>query len=563
MANPRKFSEKIALHTHRQAEETARFEQIMKEVSDATARVHPDRGSNKNALRVNSSQALGSFRGGSLPNVSAGTPTVKTTSHITDSKPEDPIQMKIQYNREGRSSRPQGGPMRRPPDRKHDTSPYSISPFLSPPSDTGWRRTNSDSALHQSAMQGGMGGERKENSSSRWMLQTLNGPEQHDGRPRSCEVPRVPGINIYPSAHEPGTVQIPIGNNTGSLPDLTSVHFPSPIHTPLDQDQDQGSSPYSSSPVNTSPSSTLSPTSVPAGVRQQQGRFPFSGPPISHHQNHLSVPVNSRYLHHNKGVALENNLITLLEKTDYTQLSGMGSIYQQIPPQSPSPTLQQPGYRSPRPSPQSSPGVGHHSAPCSPGAPSPLSNDYLLNQHQANQLQQHFEQFSMGVDWAQLVASLVESGCTWTAQVQVDQPLSPVSNMSYVDQPGTIHLTQTQSQTLSDITGVGTAELSGDAGYYSTSPSQMVYPTAPASLHTTPNTPTSIPDIILTDFSTADDITRQELTLSKQLEAELLSEESLREGLGPIDLDGLQMLSDPTINLISDGVEDNFRLDRS
>lgn len=39
MANPRKFSEKIALHTHRQAEETARFEQIMKEVSDATSRV--------------------------------------------------------------------------------------------------------------------------------------------------------------------------------------------------------------------------------------------------------------------------------------------------------------------------------------------------------------------------------------------------------------------------------------------------------------------------------------------------------------------------------------------
>ena len=41
MANPRKFSEKIALHAHRQAEETARFEQIMREVSDATARVSP------------------------------------------------------------------------------------------------------------------------------------------------------------------------------------------------------------------------------------------------------------------------------------------------------------------------------------------------------------------------------------------------------------------------------------------------------------------------------------------------------------------------------------------
>ncbi|KAF5281770.1 hypothetical protein FQA39_LY17701 [Lamprigera yunnana] len=536
MSIPRKFSEKIALHTHRQAEETARFEQIMKEVSDVTARVQPDR-SGKNALRVNSNQALGSFRGGSLPNVSAGTPTVKTTSHITESKPEDAVHMKMHCSREGRS-RPQGGPMRRPPDRKHDTSPYSISPFLSPPSDTGWRRTNSDSALHQSAMQGGIGVERNENGNNRWILQTLNGPEQYEVRPRSCEVSRVPGINIYPSAHEPGTIQIPIGNNTGSLPDLTSVHFPSPIHIPLDQEQDQGSSPYSSSPVNTSPSSTLSPTSVPADVRQQSGRFPFSGSPISH-QNHLSVPVNSRYLHHNKGVALENNLITLLEKTDYTQLSGMGSIYQQqIPPQSPSPTLQKPaGYRSPRPSPQSSPGLGHHSAPCSPGAPSPLSNDYLLTQHQANQLQQHFEQFSMG-----------------------ESPLSPVSNISYVDQTTAIHLNQTQSQTMSDIPGVANTELSGDAGYYSTSPSQMVYPTAPTSLHTTPNTPTSIPDIILTDFSTADDITRQEL--SKQLEAELLSEESLREGLGPIDLDGLQMLSDPTINLISDGVEDNFRLDR-
>lgn len=39
MANPRKFSEKIALHNHRQAEETARFEQIMKEVSAATSKV--------------------------------------------------------------------------------------------------------------------------------------------------------------------------------------------------------------------------------------------------------------------------------------------------------------------------------------------------------------------------------------------------------------------------------------------------------------------------------------------------------------------------------------------
>lgn len=54
--------------------------------------------------------------------------------------------------------------------------------------------------------------------------------------------------SIFHTEYEPGTVPIPIGNNTGSLPDLTSVHsYPSPLHTPLDPDQEhQGSSPYSS-----------------------------------------------------------------------------------------------------------------------------------------------------------------------------------------------------------------------------------------------------------------------------------------------------------------------------
>lgn len=40
MANPRKFSEKIALQIQKQAEETAAFEKIMREVSDATAKVN-------------------------------------------------------------------------------------------------------------------------------------------------------------------------------------------------------------------------------------------------------------------------------------------------------------------------------------------------------------------------------------------------------------------------------------------------------------------------------------------------------------------------------------------
>ena len=39
MANPRKFSEKIALHNQKQAEETAAFEQIMREVGVAVPKV--------------------------------------------------------------------------------------------------------------------------------------------------------------------------------------------------------------------------------------------------------------------------------------------------------------------------------------------------------------------------------------------------------------------------------------------------------------------------------------------------------------------------------------------
>lgn len=48
--------------------------------------VAPDRGSSaKNTLRISNQTPLGTFRGGSLPNVSAATPTVKTATHIKDS----------------------------------------------------------------------------------------------------------------------------------------------------------------------------------------------------------------------------------------------------------------------------------------------------------------------------------------------------------------------------------------------------------------------------------------------------------------------------------------------
>uniref|UniRef100_A0A4X2M5T5 CREB regulated transcription coactivator 2 n=1 Tax=Vombatus ursinus TaxID=29139 RepID=A0A4X2M5T5_VOMUR len=55
-------------------------------------------------------------------------------------------------------------------------------------------------------------------------------------RPRSCEVP---GINIFPSPDQPANVPLlpPTLNTGGSLPDLTNLHFPSPLPTPLDPEE--------------------------------------------------------------------------------------------------------------------------------------------------------------------------------------------------------------------------------------------------------------------------------------------------------------------------------------
>lgn len=92
----------------------------------------------------------------------------------------------------------------------------------------------------------------------------------------------------------------------------------------------------------------------------------------------------------------------------------------------------------------------------------------------------------------------------------------------------------------------------------------------------TPQTPTSIPDIILTGPGTDDaallkGALQQQAKLEGQSSlgsfdsADLFSaEEALRAGLDPIDIDGLQILTDPDMAVISDpAAEEAFRLDRS
>ncbi|XP_004595595.2 CREB-regulated transcription coactivator 1 isoform X2 [Ochotona princeps] len=261
--NPRKFSEKIALHNQKQAEETAAFEEVMKDLSLTRAA----------RLQLQKSQYLqlgpnrGQFYGGSLPNVnqigsgsmdlsfqtpfqSSGLDTSRTTRHhgLVDRV----------YRERGRL----GSPHRRPLSvdkhgRQADSCPYGTV-YLSPPADTSWRRTNSDSALHQSTITptqpDSFTGGSQDAHQKRVLLLTVPGMEENTSesdknlskqgwdtrktgsRPKSCDVP---GISIFPSTDQENTTTlIPATHNTGgSLPDLTNIHFPSPLPTPLDPEE--------------------------------------------------------------------------------------------------------------------------------------------------------------------------------------------------------------------------------------------------------------------------------------------------------------------------------------
>ncbi|XP_026201646.1 CREB-regulated transcription coactivator 1b isoform X1 [Anabas testudineus] len=255
--NPRKFSEKIALHNQKQAEETAAFEEVMKDLNITRAA----RLQLQKTQYLQLGQNRGQYYGGSLPNV----------NQIGNGNIDLPFQNSVLDT--SRTTRHHGlvdrvyrdrnritSPHRRPLSidkhgRQIDSCPYS-SVYLSPPPDTSWRRTNSDSALHQSAMnpkpQEVFAGGSQELQPKRVLLLTVPGTENSESngdkdvqnrlwddkkddssKPNTCDVP---GINIFPSQdQELNPSVLPAAHNTGgSLPDLTNIQFPPPLSTPLD-----------------------------------------------------------------------------------------------------------------------------------------------------------------------------------------------------------------------------------------------------------------------------------------------------------------------------------------
>ncbi|XP_007233417.2 CREB-regulated transcription coactivator 2 isoform X2 [Astyanax mexicanus] len=281
-SNPRKFSEKIALHTQRQAEETAAFQEVMMDITSTRIQ----------AQKVRLARTQGPYYGGSLPNVNQigrNTPDLQGAFHsnLDSSRSTRHHGLVERVHRDRRFISP-SRPYRRQMDSSHCSSAY-----LSPPPDPSWRRnwssnfsmdknqlfrlpttalnrTNSDSALHTSVMNPPAGdpfsaghtlnpqGRRSglnEGDGRRMFPYPVPPIEENvldegkllkpwdtkklpilTSRPKSCEVP---GITIFPSPDQQSNApHVPSALNTGgSLPDLSSLHFPSPLPTPLDPDE--------------------------------------------------------------------------------------------------------------------------------------------------------------------------------------------------------------------------------------------------------------------------------------------------------------------------------------
>ncbi|XP_032568776.1 CREB-regulated transcription coactivator 2 isoform X3 [Chiroxiphia lanceolata] len=282
-SNPRKFSEKIALQKQRQAEETAAFEEVMMEICSTRLQ----------AQKLRLAHGRGPFYSGSLPNVN------QIGSGLPDFQGPSPLDSTRSTRHHGLVERVQRDPRRmvsplRRYVRQIDSSPYGPT-YLSPPPEPSWRRTmpwsnfpmekghlfrlpsalnrtNSDSALHTSVMNpppqdsylgpsqpapppGRRTGFLDGDSDSKVFLFQVPPIEENfddnkhslkpwdtkklsssSARPRSCEVP---GIHVFPSPDQPANVPLmPSALNTGgSLPDLTTLHFPSPLPTPLDPEE--------------------------------------------------------------------------------------------------------------------------------------------------------------------------------------------------------------------------------------------------------------------------------------------------------------------------------------
>ncbi|XP_074522773.1 CREB-regulated transcription coactivator 3 isoform X2 [Halichoeres trimaculatus] len=603
-SNPRKFSEKIALHNQKQAEETRAFEQLMTDLTVSRVQF-------QKVQQLRLSQSRTQYYGGSLPNVNqisntsaefqagfpSGLDSVRGTRHHG-------LVERVHRDRNRINS-----PHRRPIDkhgRQMESSPYGAV-YLSPPLDNSWRRTNSDSALHTSVMNPnpqdpfGMNQQMSrappqrnasvndaelDGSGNIFAFPPLANEESLIGvskplpkqlweakkvqslasRPKSCEVP---GINIFPSpdqnlglCHYQGLL-----NSGGSLPDLTNLHFPSPLSTPLDPD-DQATFPNLSGGSSTG---NLPAAMMHLGLGNSQGlSSSLSNPSIQASLSTCQLQSSLSNPSINSSLRLSNNSARRRPAPISPLTLSPGSEQRRGLSKQLSPTM------SPSLSPITQ-GVALDTSnmPREPPPPYPL---YQQSQHALDQNRQRQQQHQQQpVSPLQGIPLDFNSGQNNMSALFNDPFMDP-----HFPNRGKTHPYQLDHFGLLENSMSSTVGSSGINPSSSSSSSQLSCSQASLSglggsqgnlqdsLSMRPNMlyancSGGLPNIILTDDSNP--------TLAKDISAALSSvpecfdsegdfplEEELR--IEPLSLDGLSMLSDPDMVLPDPSVEDSFRSDR-
>uniref|UniRef100_A0A8C2XIG3 CREB regulated transcription coactivator 1 n=1 Tax=Cyclopterus lumpus TaxID=8103 RepID=A0A8C2XIG3_CYCLU len=541
--NPRKFSEKIALHNQKQAEETAAFEEVMKDLNITRAA----RLQLQKTQYLQLGQNRGQYYGGSLPNV----------NQIGNGNIDVPFQNSVLDT--SRTTRHHGLVERVYRDRNRITSPHRrplcpySSVYLSPPPDTSWRRTNSDSALHQSAMnpkpQEVFAGGSQELQPKRVLLLTVPGTEtsesnaDEDLQEQLWDDKKV--LTIFPSPdQELNPSMLPPAHNTtgGSLPDLTNIQFPPPLSTPLDPEDTVAFPSLSSSNSTGSLTTNLTHLGISAASHGNGSYLKTVKLVVPTESLTLEQQLSQYPLFNQLTAQAQAQLLSDLQKQQQALQQGIQLIT--LPP------LASPGTTASSPSPDSqsqttaSISIGSYrnqtGSPATQSPTSPVSNqgfspggspqhisvvgsifgdsfyDQQMALRQTNALSHQLEQFNM-----------------------IENPIS--TNILY-NQCSTLNYTQ--------------AAMMGLTGSSLQDSQQLGY-----SNHG------NIPNIILTVTGESPPSLSKELTNSLadvgDVSFDADSQFPLDElKIDPLTLDGLHMLNDPDMVLADTATEDTFRMDR-
>ncbi|XP_008578387.1 PREDICTED: CREB-regulated transcription coactivator 1 [Galeopterus variegatus] len=544
----------------------------------------------------------GQYYGGSLPNVNqigsgtmdlpfqtpfqpSGLDTSRTTRHhgLVDRV----------YRERGRL----GSPHRRPLSvdkhgRQADSCPYSTV-YLSPPTDTSWRRTNSDSALHQSTMtptqpESFTGGSQDVHQ-KRVLLLTVPGMEETTSeadknlpkqawdtkktgsRPKSCEVP---GINIFPSADQENTTAlIPATHNTGgSLPDLTNIHFPSPLPTPLDPEEPTFPALSSSSSTGNLAANL---THLGIGGAGQGMSTPGNSP--QHRPTSVSSLSLSTEARQQQAQQVSPTLSPLSPITQAVAMDAL-SLEQQLPYAFFTQTgSQQPPPPQPQPPPPPPPASQQQPSPPSPQSPSenPGQPSMGIDIASAPALQQY--RTSAGSPANQSPTSPVSNqGFSPGSSPQHSSTLSSVFGDSYFEQQMAARQANALSHQLEQFNmmenAISSSSLYSPGSTLNYSQAAMMGLTG--SHGSLPDTQplgypshSSIPNIILTVTGESPPSLSKELTSSLAGVGDVSFDSDNQFPLDelkidPLTLDGLHMLNDPDMVLADPATEDTFRMDR-